>query len=198
MTMPKVLLLLLFSALLLPGCDSSDSSSPEAAETLIPLVEGNEWTMSVEGRFVPDGQTVTLRVSGEENIRGETYRRIDYATSDGLNRESALVARTLERGLYIARPDIEDSGIQLYGFELRSAASDGNAYVHTDERGNSYDVSASEQTITVPAGTFDVLAYRVTRQSNGKTDTAFIAPGLGPVQLDFRGEIYRLESTNVE
>jgi hypothetical protein len=194
MTMPKLLPLLLFSALLLTGCDSSDSNSPEAGETLIPLVEGNEWTMSVEGRSVPDGQTVTLRMSGEENIRGETYRQIDYATSDGFNGESALVARTSDRGLYIARRDVED----LYGFELRRTVSDGDTYVHTDERGNSYDVIVSEQSITVPAGTFDVMAYRVTRQSNGNTDTAFIAPGIGPVQLDFRGEIYRLESTNVE
>jgi hypothetical protein len=156
-------------------------------------VEGNEWTMSVEGRSVPDGQTVTLRMSGEENIRGETYRQIDYATSDGFNGESALVARTSDRGLYIARRDVDD----LYGFELRRTVSDGDTYVHTDERGNSYDVIVSEQSITVPAGTFDVMAYRVTRQSNGNTDTAFIAPGIGPVQLDFRGEIYRLESTNV-
>jgi len=195
MKMPKVLLLLLFPAFLLVGCDSSDSSdSSGSAEPQVPLAEGNEWTMSVEGRFVPDGQTITLRVGGEETIRGETYRQIDYTTSDGFNRESALVARTLERGLYIARRDIED----LYGFELRSAVSDGDTYVHTDERGNSYDVIVSEQSITVPAGTFDVLVYRVTRQSNESTDLAFIAPGIGPVQLDFRGEIYRLESSNVE
>jgi len=81
---------------------------------------------------------------------------------------------------------------------VRTDVSGGDTYIHTDERGNSYDVNVSEQTITVPAGTFDVLAYRVTRQSNGNTDSALIAPGIGPIQLDFRGEIYRLESTNVE
>jgi len=181
----------------LGGCDSGPSGpgDPDDNSTLIPLEEGNTWTMSVEGDFVPDGETVTLRVGAETTINNNSYREIERSTSSsGVFSNSNIVASNRPNGVYIARRDLSD----LYGFLVRTDVSGGDTYIHTDERGNSYDVNVSEQTITVPAGTFDVLAYRVTRQSNGNTDSALIAPGIGPIQLDFRGEIYRLESTNVE
>lgn len=181
----------------LGGCDSGPSGpgDPDDNSTLIPLEEGNTWTMSVEGDFAPDGETVTLRVGAETTINNNSYREIERSTSSsGTFSNSNIVASNRPNGVYIARRDLSD----LYGFLVRTDVSGGDTYIHTDERGNSYDVNVSEQTITVPAGTFDVLAYRVTRQSNGNTDSALIAPGFGPIQLDFRGEIYRLESTNVE
>lgn len=193
--------LLLFAALAftMAGCDSSDSSSTDDSEstpTLIPLDDGNTWMLSVDGGFIDQ---VEVEVNGTTTINGELYREIDIlASASGSTFGRTYVARETSNGIYIARPDTSEAGIQLYGFLLRSDISDGGAYVHTDERGNSYDVSVSAQTITVPAGSFEALTYRATRQSNGNTDIAFIAPGIGPVQLDFRGEIYRLESTNVE
>lgn len=192
---------LLFSVLAFTaiGCDSSDSSSTDDSEstsTLIPLDAGNTWTLRVDGGFIDQ---IKIEVNGTTTLNGDSYREIDIlASSSESTFRRTYVARETSNGLYIARPDTSDAGIQLYGFLLQSAVSDGGSYVHTDERGNSYDVSVSAQTITVPAGSFEALVYRATRQETGNTDNAFIDPGIGPVQLDYRGEIYRLESTNVE
>ena len=149
---------------------------------------------SCSGEFLFD--QVNFRVAGNTTISGTTYREVEIIATgpNGETFSGTYIARELEGGLYIAR---RGDGDQLYGFELKTSVSAGDAYVHTDERGNSYDVSVSEQTITVPAGTFEVLVYRIVRQLNGDTDIAYIAPGIGPVRIDFRGETYRLVSTNV-
>lgn len=163
----------------------------------MPLETGNTWTLTVADGFI---EKVEFRVGGNTTINNDAYREIDIiaTTSNMMTLTRTYVAREQSGGVYIARPDTTEAGIQLYGFELRSPDATNGAYAYTDERGHVYDVSISEQTLTVEEGMFEVLAYRVVRQLNGNTDTAFIAPGIGPVQLDFRGESYRLESTNVE
>jgi len=183
----------------LGGCDSGPSGpgDPDDNSTLIPLEEGNTWTMQVAEGFVDQ---VEFYVGSTVTVNGDTYREIEItATSPGRDDfTNRYVARQEAEGLYIARPDTVDGGVQLYGFELRTSASEGDAYVHTDERGNAYDVSVSEQTITVQAGTFDVLAYRAVRQSSGAVDITYIAPSIGPIRIDWRGSTFRLVSTNVE
>lgn len=196
--MRKMLPLLLFSALLLIGCDSSDSSAPEAAGTLIPLEEGNTWSFEGLDNFVEE---VTIRVGGSTTINGTSYREVEVTgttSSDFMPTISEMyVVRERDNGTYIARPDTVDGDIRLFGFELQTSLSAGDTYVHTDERGNSYDVSVTEQSITVPAGSYDVLVYRAVLQGNDDTDVAFLAPGFGPVQINYRGTILRLVSTNV-
>jgi len=199
MTMRKMLPLLLFSALLLIGCDSSDSDSlSETAATLIPLEAGNNWSFQRGDGL--EGQ-VDIEIRGNSTIDGTSYR-IAEANITGIVGSMAaftFAIQELDNGLYIGRVDGRDErDVPLLGFELRTEVSEGDTYSHVDEEGNVFNVIVSEQRITVPAGTFDVRVYTVTQRSNGGTDTAFIAPGVGPVQLDYDGVLLRLVSTNVE
>lgn len=196
----RILGFLLLSALLLTGCDSSDSGTEsDTAAALIPLEEGNVWSFEGLSSRVEEA---TIRVGGSTTISGVSYREVEVSATTSSEFiptiEQTYVVRERENGLYIARPDTIEGDIQLFGFELQTSLSAGDTYVHTDERGNSYNVSVSEQSITVPTGVYDVLVYRATRQGSDDTDIAFLAPGVGPVQIDYRGTILRLVSTNVD
>jgi hypothetical protein len=196
----RLLGLLVFSLLLLTGCDSSDSTEAgDSVGPLIPLDEGNTWLFEGLDNFVNEA---TIRVGGNTTINGVSYREVKVTattTSEFIPTLSeTYVAREQDNSLYIARPDTAGSDIRLFGFELQTSLSEGDTYVHTDERGEIYDVSVSKQAVTVPAGSYDVLVYRAVRQFNDATDLAFIAPGVGPVQLDYQGATLRLVSTNVQ
>lgn len=194
----RLLGLLLFSALLFSACDSSDSSEPSRLS--IPLDEGSTW--SFEGVGNQAVEEATVRIGGSTTINGISYREVDVTAITRLELAPIFnvtyVVRERDNGLYIARPDTVNGDIRLFGFELQTSVSPGETYIHTDERGNSYDVSVTEQSITVPAGSFDVSVYRVTPEVGDDVDLAFIAPGVGPVEVDYRGTKLRLLSTNVQ
>ena len=183
---------LLLSMALWVGCDSSDSSN--SLGPLIPLEEGNTYSFETTDGFI---NQLDFRVAGNTTINGTTYRKVEIIAtgSNGATFSRTYVARERESGLYVSPSEDNES---LIGFELQTSVSAGDTYIHTDEDGNSFVVSVSEQSTTVETGTFEVLVYRIVNQANGNTDVAYIAPGIGPVQLDFRGETYRLVSTNVQ
>jgi hypothetical protein len=201
MTMRVELSLLLSIALLLAGCDSSDSgSSPETADTFIPIAEGHSWTFTSSINRI-DG--ATLRIDGTRAVNGTDYKRIDISVrpdSRNLDTREYVIRNRSEDELYIARVDSSGETDQLFGFVLRTGASDGDSYIHTDERGKAYTVDVRDRSVNVPAGSFDGLEFRVSPGGGGIGPEAItFAPDIGPVFLDYgQAGTLQLFSTNAD
>jgi hypothetical protein len=192
-----VLLLFAALALTMAGCDSSETGSEEEdGESLIPLAEGNTWTATNNATQ----ETVRLRVAGTESISEQSYFRVNTLTGSATvtggsaNPGSPLYVQERDDGVYIG---IRRSESMLEGFFLRYPISDGSTYVHTNEEGDAFDVTVTERSVTVPAGTFDAVQYRILDQAADNADeragiTVIAAPGVGPLQLSSAQNTVRL------
>ena len=189
-------------AVLVIGCDSSgaDSSDPDSSASLIPIAEGQSWTFT-SGINGIDG--ATLRIGGTRAVNGTDYQRIDISVrpdSRNLDTREYVIRNRSEDELYIARVDSSGETDQLFGFVLRTGASDGDSYIHTDERGKAYTVDVRDRSVNVPAGSFDGLEFRVSPGGGGIGPEAItFAPDIGPVFLDYgQAGTLQLFSTNAD
>lgn len=169
----SVFLLLLLGCLLLTGCDSKDSND---ALRLIPIEVGNRW----EGATEDNDFRMSMRVEGTEAINGVSYAVIQMMINDEIPtfyEGGRLYTRQNEGGVYIGE---RLRNGDLLGFLLRYPIEDNTSYIHIDEEGNEFTVQVSKLSASVPAGTFDVIQYRISDGAHNNT-TALIAPGIGPV-----------------
>ena len=114
---------------------------------------------------------------------------------------STVAFRKSENGIVV--------GFTLSGYRnmrLRYPVEDGDKYQYTDAAGqNTFEVSVSETDISVPAGNYDCLMYRIVqiRSEYQNVDRVCVKPGLGPVLWSREGvlglnTILELSTTNVE
>lgn len=175
----------------LVACDSSGPGD-SAPEDLIPLDEGNRWTAVEKG---PDGERrgdVMIRVTSDGKALAQFRESEDTST---------VAFRKSENGIVV--------GFTLSGYRnmrLRYPVEDGDKYQYTDAAGqNTFEVSVSETDISVPAGNYDCLMYRIVqiRSEYQNVDRVCVKPGLGPVLWSREGvlglnTILELSTTNVE
>lgn len=175
----------------LSACDSAGLGDSGSGD-LIPLEEGNRWSAIEKG---PDGDRrhgITLSVTSE----GEASFKASNA-----DESVSAVFKKKANGILV--------GWTLDGhrnMRLKYPAEDGDKYQYTDAAGqNTFQVSVSKTSISVPAGTFDCLMYRIVqiRSEFQNVDRLCVKPGLGPVFWSREGvrglnTVLELNSTNVE
>jgi hypothetical protein len=191
LTAPLLLLALL--ATLLVGCDSS-SSDADGSQPLIPLSDGNSWVMASGSGT--DTTQVTLTIDGTTTVDGGEYQRIMLASRFG-TAEAPFVIRQKENSIYVG---IVRTGSQpvLRGFELRTDVGDGDVYTHRDETGRLYEVRVlGAQPVSVPAGDFEGIGYRVTDVERSDAWTSVIIPGVGPARIESINGTANLVEANV-
>lgn len=172
-------LLFLAFGLVLAGCDSGgENSGGDDSEALIPLKQGNSWTVQEEDEGTT--RTIVLTISTTETHDGTQYFRMG-ANIEEFSIDMLDIAQ-VENGLIVdGRGSFENELL------LRYPTSEGESYSYTDESGrNSYDVQVAEEEVEVPAGTFDCLRYHVEITDGldaGYDAFVYLSPGNGPVQF---------------
>jgi hypothetical protein len=173
------------------ACDSAGSED-SGTETLIPLEEGNRWGAFEKG---PDGERrgdVMVRVTSDGTALAQFGETTDTST---------VVFREDENGIVV--------GFTLSGYRnmrLQYPVEDGDKYQYTDAAGqNTFEVSVSETNISVPAGNYDCIMYRIVqiRSEYQNVDRVCVKPGVGPVLWSREGvlglnTVLELNTTNVE
>lgn len=176
---------------LVSACDSVGIGDDES-NNLIPLNEGNRWDAIEKG---PDGDR---RHSVAVQATSDTSASATFGDPDD---SSSLSIRKNKNGVLV--------GFTLDGHRnmlLKYPVEDGDKYQYTDEAGrNTFQVSVSKKSISVPAGTYDCLMYRIVqiRSEYQNVDRVCIKPRLGPVFWSREGvrglnTVLELNSTNVE
>jgi len=172
------------SICLFSGCDTSGDGPETTSDVLIPLETGNEWTVQT-----PTGN-LTLEVT-------------DPTTVDVVGSGFNIKAENQPEGTLIRG---EDFDLQVYdpAMLLKYPVEAGESYQHTDGKPSTFSVSVTEETVTVPAGEFECLAYTIERLRQGGNSRSdirkvWVKPGLGPVRLRQEdGLTASLISTNVD
>lgn len=167
---------------LVSACDSGGGNDGDGGQSaLIPLNTGNSWTYEVQDNGSTEQATleITRSVTIDEEQHYEMDPGIDQYETDG----EPFLVRLEEEELYVTEED-------LIGFPLKYPAEDGEIYTHTDDDGNEYRITVTDQTITVPAGTFDCLQYEIefdgpgAESGLGFSGSACISPDVGPIQIN--------------
>lgn len=171
-------LFLLVVGLLIVGCDSSVDSGDETQsdeDVLMPLADGNMWEAQAipEASSTPDDpdETGTLTVSGETRvIDSREFKEIIVPPGS----EPIFYVYQDENGLYFSDTvgDVEE--IDMF---FPYPVEDGTSYTHENAFG-SFEVTAEESSITVPAGDFETVRYRI---DEGPPFHIHFKPGIGPV-----------------
>jgi len=190
---PATIISLVFVGMLATGalvsaCDSGRGNDGDGGQSaLIPLNTGNSWTYEVQdnSRGEDNGSTeqATLEITRSLTIDEEQHYEMDPGIDQYETDGEPFLARPREEGLYVTEEN-------LVGFPLRYPAEDGKIYTHTDDDGNEYKITVTDQTITVPAGTFDCLQYEIEFDGSGAesglgfSGSACISPDVGPIQID--------------
>ena len=188
-SLPTVIALLSMTVfvggVLVSACDSGGSNDgDEGQSALMPLKVGNSWTYEVSQS---DGSTeATLEITRSVTIDDEQHYEMDPGLDQYETDGEPFLVRTQGDGLYVMEED-------LVGFPLKYPAEDGEIYTHTDDDGNEYRITVTDQTITVPAGTFDCLQYEI--ESDG---SACISPDVGPIQINLLSLEANLASYSLE
>jgi len=180
-------IVLIMTGTLVSACDSggSNGNSAESTDVLIPLEVGNEWIAETDR-----GRRVEASVSRDSVVEiTEERQQEDFTFSIQIEKHSD--------GIRIG----EDLSTDDDSFVLRYPIEDGATYEYTDPGGDeTFEVSVTRQSITVPAGSFDCLMYTIQEEGDEDSQRAWIKPGTGPVRLqDIEGEgTLELISTNAE
>ena len=201
--MRRLFCFLFVTVIVTAGCDSSDSEGGGSSDPLIPLVEGNTWTATSDASDEP----VQLRVGGTASVNGASYRLIlatsGTATVTGARTTAGDTLFVQERsdGIYIGAPDFSRDGLE--GFLLRYPISGGDDYTYANEEGDTFGVTVTERSISVPAGSFDAIQYRILDENADNSDerfgiTAILTPGVGPLQLSSAQNSIRLTDFDLQ
>lgn len=170
---------------LLVAC-SSDALAPDVLAPLIPLAVGTEWRYVVRDSVeIGESRPIladrfTVRVARDTTIGRERWVRVDQARllfDD--SHEGVLYLRNRSDGTYAWQPPPEDGFPVPVGFDIsirlfKYPARQGEASTLFPP---SY-VTATDTSITVPAGTFTTFRYD---DAYGYS-TSFVAPGIGVVK----------------
>lgn len=169
---------------LLTACDSGgDSGSDQSA--LMPLKVGNSWTYEV--RSGSSTEQTTLEITDSRTINEEQYYEVDPGIDQYETDGEPFLVRRRGEGLFAAEED-------LVGFPLKYPVEEGGEeYTYIDNDGNEYRITVSNQTLEVPAGTFDCLKYEI--DSSG---SACISPDVGPIQINLISLEASLSSYSLE
>jgi hypothetical protein len=170
---------------LVSACDSGGSNgSPDA---LIPLEQGNQWTAELSGPY--RNEEVDVEVTSESDAV------ITDRDQERTYRDTILVRKNDQGILIRGRKEFpQDFPAML----LKYPVEEGESYQHTDGEGNTFQISVSRESVTVPAGEFDCLLYTITEVGDPDEITrAWIKPGMGPVRFKEAETVWELTSTNV-
>ena len=164
-----------------------DGGGNGQTDRLVPVLEGNEWTVKVQNNNDLPGPITLVAVS---------QTRLELLDSDG-NTQSIVNVSQDSDGLVVESSREEGGGNEETNVvRLKYPAEAGDSYQHTDGDGTTFTVSVSRTDVTVPAGTFEnCLQYKI-----DGSDPITFKPGVGPVRWEFSGSdnpIYTLKSTNV-
>jgi hypothetical protein len=177
---------------LVSACDSGGSSEEETSDELIPLAEGNEWEAVTSDEGAQES-TAALRIVSETEVAiQETFSGGD------VERDTLVFEERSDQGvniryLYSRR----DAPVMA----LRYPIEEGTTYQHTDGSGATYEVTATRETVTVPAGEYDCVLYTIRDPRDGDlVKEIWVKPGMGPVRRSDEGgeEVWELTSTNVD
>lgn len=189
--------LLMVAGSLVSACDSGGGMADE--EVLIPLEEGNTWTIEIKELPPPDGgdpeeERVSFRVDSEGNA-------VVFESTSGELRDTTVLTEKKSEGLLVG-PNLENRDNFLLKFPVEA----GDAYEYTDAEGkHTFQITVSRETVEVPAGTFKTLVYSIREDGRDTVDDrVYVKPGFGPVRWDyFPGNPgfdagYQLLGSNVE
>jgi len=198
---PTTVISLIFAGMLATGalvsaCDSGGGNDgDEGQSALMPLKVGNSWTYEVPQG---DGSTeATLEITRSVTIDDEQHYEMDPGLDQYETDGEPFLVRTEGDGVYVMEED-------LVGFPLKYPAEDGEIYTYTDDDGNEYRITITDQTITVPAGTFDCLQYEIEfdgpggESGFGLSGSACISPDVGPIRINLFSLEANLASYNLE
>jgi len=164
-----VLGLTVLSAALVLSCGlfGTDEGSP-----LLPLQPRTEWTAT----GLDSVETASLRILGEQEAA------VRMVMPDGVRAFTLPVEQT-EAGLLVgwtqAPPSLDGQIL------LRNPVNAGDSYRHSDTTGTeerTFEVSVAQETVVVPADTFDCTVYTIEASSGGVLAQTAIKPGFGPVR----------------
>jgi hypothetical protein len=149
------------------SCDFGGNDGNNTPDTLIPLTEGNRWVAEVSGGAT---DSVTTEVVGD-SVRVKKHQGGIVVILDVLLSEQS-------DGLLLRGAGL--SNVMLLKFPVE----DGSTYEHTDANGNTYQVSVSRTSASVPVGNFEnCLEYAVRGTENGTLRAILtVKPGFGPVR----------------
>lgn len=178
--------LLALTVVLSLSCDSLGGGTADPG-VLLPLENKNEWTAA----------------GTAGNIESASLRILDGTGALRLVKPDDAVPFTLpmeqqsSRGLLVkwsrGLPDIQG------GMRLKYPVDPGASYQHADTVGTdrTFQISVSQDSVTVPAGTYECLIYTI--RADTVVATASIKPGFGPVRVSLAAErdTLLLTDTNV-
>jgi hypothetical protein len=108
-----------------------------------------------------------------------------------------ILVRKNDQGILIRGEKISPQDFPA--MQLKYPVEEGASYRHTDGEGDTFQVSVTRESITIPAGEFDCLLYTITEVGDPDEITrAWIKPGMGPVRVERNGVMRELTSTNVD
>lgn len=183
---------LLLVALTVSSCDAIGDviGGNDLPDTLVPLESGNRWQAVAR-------EDTTLESASFRILEGDAELRLvrpDDAVPYNMPLKEASSGSLLVKWAR-TRGDIDGS------MRFNYPVSDGETYTYTDSHGEkqSFNISVSRDSVTVPVGTFDCFIYTV-RQSKKKVAEAAIKPGFGPVRvsLNYENSVLELIDTNVQ
>lgn len=163
-----VLVLSLICAFTSIGCDAVEEEAPE--EVLVPLAEGNRWTMS---RAKGDVRTESFIEVAEPRVVDDTLRFLLVDRSFGES-STLYVVHNGADGFYMYDP---------YGLAhfFKFPVPEEERYTAPDRTtGGERTIEVVRETITVPAGSFDSYRYEAYEDS-----FFWLAPGVGFVKFSF-------------
>ncbi|MEW5796869.1 MAG: hypothetical protein AB1772_10990 [Candidatus Zixiibacteriota bacterium] len=178
-------IILVFTLILLAGCDSSDkSTNPTPPKQILPLTVGNfyvyENAVLDSAGSVIGADTVIWTVAKDTIIQNERWY---IMTVNGVrDPEVSLPTTNRGDGLWVDGP----SGFLLFKYP---AAVNDTVFFGSDTS----TVESIHDTITVPAGTFECINYKWvgSRDEDRAYQYHYFSPGVGHVKTD---EYYRTTS----
>jgi hypothetical protein len=182
-TSSRLFVLALISVLWISACSKKDSNpvTPNSPTAIFPLAAGNQWIMQSYfysgSAWIPTTKDTT-GIKRDTTISGEKW----YTMGDNTymtNRSDGLWQFTAEDGaqLMFKYPvQVNDSFKQITG---NAASGFDTSFVK---------VLSISQSVVVPAGTFTCVTYQLTNAAGDGIQTLQIAPGKGPVSMQFEGK----------
>lgn len=146
------------------------------ATRLVPLVQGNQWTLERRQNGGESNMRYTATVGDTVKLRGHIYHQYVRRDISGAVLSGDDYFRNTSRGTYTLYHTGRVSDESVF---LKYPVEDGETYQYTDVRGITFTYQVERKVVEVPAGNFEVYVY----SGYDPSTTVAVHPGIGIIKI---------------